>query len=189
MRLGFSESQKETAGKNNCGPRRSAIAPSVVGDEIEQTRQSRQYANIWDEPGPTEPGAQDSAHKPMPRSAIRRSVVGSVSGEGGNRDSWPKSRPLRNSLLGSRPGSRLSSRLRVGDDNLHDTLDGWIELEEVDTRVSAEEATPEPDNVDVRSGIFVATQINQEVHRVREPDQRPRIITIPQRAKVNQSPV
>ena len=115
--------------------------------------------------------------------------MGSASVDGRNREAWSKPRlPFQNSLRSPRPG-RISPRMPAMDEDYSDTVPRWIELEEIGPRSGVGEASsPEPD-VDGRNGVFIATEINQEVRRVRVPRQRPRLITIPQRARVDHSQV
>ncbi|RWA13805.1 hypothetical protein EKO27_g1304 [Xylaria grammica] len=107
-------------------------------------------------------------------------------------DIWDGNMPARRKRppdtvhLGVGRSSRISSRLRGADGDLRDTLSGWIELEEVDIESAAEVPSPEPDDAEQRGGgIFIATEINQETHQAWESDERPRIVTIPRRAKLD----
>ncbi|KAI8629742.1 hypothetical protein F5Y19DRAFT_75297 [Xylariaceae sp. FL1651] len=91
--------------------------------------------------------------------------------------------PFRDSLRNS---IRIS-RLPPVDESPLDGMTSWLELDEVDTQITAGEPFPygPEDSLGV-AHIFVATEITREVWDV---GARARIVTIPRRVKVNQSPV
>ncbi|KAI1314196.1 hypothetical protein F5Y03DRAFT_5171 [Xylaria venustula] len=133
--------------------------------------------------------AKNTRRPLLPRSMedpVIDSIIDSVLCGARNRDSWSKPGPaLRYSFRGSGAVSRISSissGTREGEDGLRDALVGWIELEGVDTE-SVDGGAPslELDELDRGEEIFLA----KEVHRGWELDQRPRIITIPRRAKLS----
>lgn len=171
----------------------SPVAADAM-DEANHQAPSSQHAEtwdslaVWDGSASTEIDAHELAYKLMSLNSTRGSSIDPVSPDGDNRNSWPMCRPtFRHAFLTSRPCSRVSARMRALDDD-HDDLSGWIELQGTDTRAIAGDASsPEPDDPDTRSGgIFVATEISQ-VYRVCDVAQRPRIVTIPRRAKVDRS--
>lgn len=173
-------------------PLRSAVAGNPMGEANHQAP-SPQHGDawdaVWDGSTSTEIDTRDTTHRFISRNSVLGSIVGRVSPDGGNRNSWPKSRPrFRNTFLTSRPCSRASAIMRAADDD-RDDQSGWIELEGTDSgAVVGDASSPEPDDLEMRSGrIYVATEISQEVHRVWDIAQRPRIVTIPRRAKVDHS--
>ncbi|KAI1179033.1 hypothetical protein F4777DRAFT_575384 [Nemania sp. FL0916] len=174
--------------------RASTIGPNASTDAKYRGKRLRkqtdhiEFPNIWDGTAPMD----TDTYMLMPRDSLRSVIISSVSTEIGDRNSWPGCKPeIRSSYRKSRPCSGLSARWRGVDDNRNDDSGGWIELEETNTRTTAgRPSSPDLDDVEFRaSGIFVATELKQEVHRVSEPDQRPRIVTIPRRAKLNHNPV
>ncbi|KAI0414847.1 hypothetical protein F5X98DRAFT_377290 [Xylaria grammica] len=177
MRLGFGKRQKEDWDKTQ-----GDSGELVVTD-----------VDIWDGnmPAPADMTPGHSTRKQLIRNSFQSSLVSSILSSAlagtSNQDNKPKPRSrLRHSLRSSGTGSRISSRLRGADGDLRDTLSGWIELEEVDIESAAEVPSPEPDDAEQRGGgIFIATEINQETHQAWESDERPRIVTIPRRAKLD----
>lgn len=197
LRSRFEGRPKKSGKTRKKAPVGSAVAANPVG-AINHRTPSPQHGDtwdslaVWDGSTSTEIDAHDIAHKLMPHNSTRGSITGPVSPYGGSRDSWPLSRPtFRNAFITSRSCSRVSARMRTADDECDDAPSGWIELRETDTRAMAGDASsPEPDDLETRSGgIFVATEISQEVHRVWDLAQRPRIVTIPRRAKLDRSMV
>ncbi|GAW11759.1 hypothetical protein ANO14919_011100 [Xylariales sp. No.14919] len=177
MRLGFGKRQKEDWDKTQ-----GDSGELVVTD-----------VDIWDGnmPAPADMTPGHSTRKQLIRNSFQSSLVSSILSSAlagtSNQDNKPKPRSrLRHSLRSSGTGSRISSRLRGADGDLRDTLSGWIELEEVDIESAAEVPSPEPEDAEQRGGgIFIATEINQETHQAWESDERPRIVTIPRRAKLD----
>ncbi|KAI0107779.1 hypothetical protein GGR51DRAFT_570718 [Nemania sp. FL0031] len=171
----------------------SAVAAGAAG-EAKPEPPSLQRIELWDYPICWDDmglDTEDMTRKLVARDSIHGSTLSSVSAAAGNRDSWPRSiRSLRNVIRSPRPRSRLGRGTRVTDDNQLETLHKWIELEETDTSsVIRGASSPEPNDGAGRSGIFVATEINQEIHRIRDLEQRPRIVTIPRRARLDRSQV
>ncbi|KAI1752639.1 hypothetical protein F4782DRAFT_530126 [Xylaria castorea] len=167
----------------------STTAIALVGEASHQGDWPLQEGVSWDNPGvwgtstPTETTSmQGSARKPIQRTSIQGSGFNPLSVRVGDRNSW---QALRDTLRHPRPGSRLSLGIQATEDNLHDALTGWIELDEMDpSSLAREVSSPEPEEVGGRDGgIFVAT----EIHRIWEEDCRPRIITIPRRARLNRN--
>ncbi|KAI1420285.1 hypothetical protein F5Y12DRAFT_788400 [Xylaria sp. FL1777] len=148
---------------------------------------------LSNKPISTEMGTENSARKPMLWNSMQSPVMdsillGSALSGAKDRHSWPKPKStIPNLSRDSGIDSRISSRIRGTDDNLYDTLTGWVELEEADVGSAVVEASsPEPDDTEYRSrDILTATEINQGVHREWQLDQRPRIVTIPRRAKLD----
>ncbi|TGJ87933.1 hypothetical protein E0Z10_g852 [Xylaria hypoxylon] len=204
LRLGFEGRQKEDRKKTHGDPGALAATPNATREPAQDERRPLQHIDIWDDrvvvrdnmPTSAETGAEHNTSKPLLWNSIQSSIISSILSSalagGSNRDSWPKFRSrLRNPFQSSGTRSRISSRMRGANDDHHDARSGWIELEEVDMESVAGEATsPEPDDAAYRSGgVFIATEINQEVHRAWEIDQRPRIVTIPRRAKIDRTQV
>ncbi|KAI1114883.1 hypothetical protein F5Y14DRAFT_450502 [Nemania sp. NC0429] len=180
-------------------PGRSAVVANPLGD-VNHRASSPQHEGtwdslaVWDGSTSTEIDAHNDTHKLVSCNSIRGSISGPVSLDGGNSDTWPIPRQAcRNAFLTSRPCSRASAMMEAIDDD-HDDGGGdagseWNELEETDTRAE-DVSSPELDELETCGGIFVATEISREVHRVWwDHAQRPRIVTIPPRAKVDRSPV
>ncbi|TRX89686.1 hypothetical protein FHL15_009436 [Xylaria flabelliformis] len=167
----------------------STAAIALVGEASQQADWPLQQGVSWDNPGDWSTSIstdtrsmQGNARKSIQRTSTQSSMFNPLSIRVGDRNSW---QAFRDTIRHPRPGSRLSLGIRATDDNLHDVLAGWIELDEMDTdSLSREASSPEPEDVEGRDGgIFVAT----EIHRTWEEDCRPRIITIPRRAKLNRN--
>ncbi|KAI1122464.1 hypothetical protein F5Y10DRAFT_271026 [Nemania abortiva] len=142
---------------------------------------------IWDGSASLELGSRDMTRNLMSRNSLQGSTLSTVSSVAAeNRESVPRPlRSIRRKIRSPRPCSRQSWRMRATDDNRPETRPKWIELKETGTEsVTGDASTPEPGDAGCRSGIFVATEISQEVHRIWDLDQRPRIITIPRRARL-----
>jgi hypothetical protein len=173
LQLRSKERQEES--RKRTDQHASAAANNNVG-EAKHENPSQQHAAFWTEPISMETDAQEMTRRLVSRSSSEGSTVTTVSTGIGNRDSWPTIQSLRQSLRNPHACSRRSRG--------PDSPSGWIELEEMDDSV-----TTELDDTGFRSEIFVATEINREVHRIRDSDQRPRIITIPRRARLDRSGV
>ncbi|KAI1735893.1 hypothetical protein F4680DRAFT_452555 [Xylaria scruposa] len=168
----------------------STAAIALVGEASQHGDWPLQEGVSWENPGDWRPSIstdtismQGNAGKSIQRTSIQSSKFNPLSIRVGDRNSW---QAFRDTLRYPRPSSRLSLGIRGADDNLHDVLAGWIELDEMDEPASParEASSPEPEDVEGRDGgIFVAT----EIHRIWEEDRRPRIITIPRRAKLNRN--
>lgn len=141
-----------------------------------------------EKPTPIEIGAEDiirsaedmiSKLVPQGSSAL---LITTVSAGVGNPESQPESTQLPpQSLQSPGPCSEASHQPAPPF--------GWIELEE-EAHTSARvrvAVSPQPDDTGSGSGILVATEINQQVHRIKGPEQRPRLVTIPPRAREDRS--
>ncbi|KAI8954990.1 hypothetical protein F4801DRAFT_574996 [Xylaria longipes] len=186
LKPGPQEIQRDVAKEIHGDSEASTTAINLVGEASHQGDWPLQQGVSWDNPRsweasiPTELTVQGNPRKPVQRNHILGSVLNPLSTEAGVRSSWQS---LRDSFRHSRPGSKLNSGMQATEENLHDTLAGWIELDEMESSARAREtSSPEPDDAGSRDGgIFVATEIQWE------DDRRPRIITIPRRARLNRS--
>lgn len=172
--------------KINRDPPRSPSAVNIT-EPMDQEQGPTDHPYVWDGSTSPEPAALGDSCGLAPHSSLRNTVISSV--VAGNLAGLTKQRPLRRASVRSpRFGSRTSPRMR-GDDN-NDAIAEWVELEEVDTPSAVGDmSSPEPDDGEGRSGIFVAREISREVHQTWEADRRPRIITIPQPARLHHNPM
>ncbi|KAI0539554.1 hypothetical protein GGR58DRAFT_499992 [Xylaria digitata] len=190
LRPEYEEWQKNNAEEIHKDSGASSAARSVARQLACDGRLSPQDVGVWDDnpdKTPTSAGmeTEQNTRKSLLWSSIQSSIISSilssVSAGESNGDNWPKPRSgLRDSFRHSGTGSRIGG----ADDDRHDT---WVELEEVDVRsVVGEAASPEPDDAEHKNGgVFIATEINQKAHQTWEIDQRPRIVAIPRRAKLD----
>ncbi|KAF2968058.1 hypothetical protein GQX73_g5512 [Xylaria multiplex] len=196
LRMEYEERQGKNLGETNRDPRAPSAASTAARQLGRDESRSPQYMGIWDDNPescdkmPTSAGTEteQNTRKSLVwnsiQSSIISSILSSVSAGGSHGDNGPRPRSgLRDSFRNSGTGSRISSR-GGADEERHDI---WVELEEVDIRsVVGEAASPEPDDAELRNGgVFIATEINAKAHQTREIDQRPRIVAIPRRAKLD----
>ncbi|KAJ8122407.1 hypothetical protein O1611_g9848 [Lasiodiplodia mahajangana] len=191
--IGVEGPKEDKGGSGKTDPEQGQVVVAGSSGGSKHGPPALQRIELWDSPIWDGMGldSEDMTRKLVPRSSFHGSTHSSASAAAGNRDSWPRSiQSFRNVIRSPRPCSRLGWGTRTTDDDRPETLHKWIELEEIDARsVTRDATTPEPDDGGCRSGIFVATEINQEVHRIWDLDQRPRIITIPRRARLDRSQV
>ncbi|KAI0456351.1 hypothetical protein F5B21DRAFT_502546 [Xylaria acuta] len=188
LRPGPDEIQRDIAkdihGVSQGSTQGSTTAINIIG-EASRSGDWPHSLMSWDTSMPTErTNVQGNARKPIRRNSIQGAGLYPLSARVGDRNSW---QALRDTLRYSCTDSRGSLGMQATENNLHNALAGWIELDEMDPSSLAREApSPEPEDAGGRDGgIFVAT----EIHRVWEDDRRPRIITIPRRTKLNRSMV
>lgn len=177
---------EKTGKKRNRDSPRSPSAVNIT-DPMDQEQGPSHRLNIWDGSTPPEAVALDDLCGLASHRSLRSTVMSSA--EAGNPAGRSKPKSMRRASVRSpRLGSTTGPRMR-GNDN-RDVLTEWVELEEVETPSAVGDmSSPEPDDGEGRSGIFVATKISREVHQMWEADRRPRIITIPQPARLHHNPV
>ncbi|KAI1365577.1 hypothetical protein F5Y08DRAFT_338516 [Xylaria arbuscula] len=183
---------------------RPLSVPSRPNEEIrhEENRAPQQAAEIDDgaqppnetprenTPAPKEMDQEHTRRRPATWNPTQNEVIGSILdvmlSEAKSRDSWPRrASGIRDSIRASRSISKSSLRTHGSEGNLQDVLRGWIELEDTDAgSVFQARCSPTPDIAEYNKSAEILVAREVEARSERESGQRPRLITIPKRAKL-----